>query len=46
MASWGNAEDQQHQQDMESNGYKLKVTGNTGANQYQAEFEDTNDRAE
>ena len=40
MASWGNETGTQHQQDMESNGYKLKVTGNTGGTGYQAEFKD------
>ena len=39
MASWGNATGDQYTQDMDSDGYKLKVTGNTpDASTYQAEL--------
>jgi hypothetical protein len=45
MASWGNQTGSQYTQDMDSSGYKLKVTGATpDANTFQAEFKDTNDR--
>lgn len=45
MASWGNQTGSQYTQDMDSNGKKLKVTGETpNASTFQAEFEDTNAR--
>ncbi len=43
MASWGNSQNSQFQQDMDSAGQKLKVNGNSGGGtNYQTEISDSN----
>lgn len=44
MASWGNSTNQQYGQDMDSNGYKLKVTHN--ANEISTELNNSNTSAD
>jgi hypothetical protein len=41
MPSWGNSENAQFGQPMNSNGETLNVNGNTGGTSYQAEFKDS-----